>query len=311
MKIDNKHTGAPIQWRRAAARAAVLLPLAQAVWALPLPPGEEEQRCWQRYTRERTQVNLREPTAVDFSNLRDGDTVRSPLLVEFAVRGMGVEPAGMPVTGTGHHHILIDKPLPLNVQSPIPFDDQHRHFGKGQTSTVIDLKPGPHTLRLLFADHEHRPYFVYSKQITVQVAGPRAGATLPKIDPARPEATCPAWYQEERSRPRPADEPLYISNVRAGEALTSPFNLRLGVLALGVCARGHCPEKNGHFSLEVLEAGSRRGVQAHDLVKGTTQINLFVPNGEYVLRLRLLDDRGQNMLPPHELPVKVTGQQAL
>ena len=32
------------------------------------------------------------------------------------------------------------------------------HFGKGQTSTLLELNPGKHTIQLLFADYSHTPH---------------------------------------------------------------------------------------------------------------------------------------------------------
>jgi hypothetical protein len=40
----------------------------------------------------------------------------------------------------------------------IPMDDQHRHFGKGQTETEITLPPGRYRLTMQFADGAHRSY---------------------------------------------------------------------------------------------------------------------------------------------------------
>ena len=37
-------------------------------------------------------------------------------------------------------------------------DDQHRHFGKGQTETEITLPPGRYRLTMQFADGAHRSY---------------------------------------------------------------------------------------------------------------------------------------------------------
>ena len=281
----------------------VLAPLETAL-AAPQPAGELEQRCWQQTARERTRVNLRDPQEVSFSNLRDGYRVASPVLVQFAVRGMGVAPAGAAREGTGHHHLLIDRPLPLRVRDPFPFDDTHRHFGKGQTDALLELPAGRHTLRLLFADHEHRPHFVYSREIAIQVLGPRSQLPRPRIDAARFEATCAAWYEDEVSRPRPADEPLHFTNLRAGEALTSPFNLRLGVEGFGVCALGVVAAKCGHFIVDLLAAG-RAVQQSFDLSNGATQVNLFIGLGDYRLRLRFVDDKGNDLLPAHELPVHV------
>lgn len=276
-----------------------------------LPAGELEQRCWQQFTRERTRVDLREPTEVAFSNLRDGYSVASPFLVEFAVRGMGVAPAGVKLERTGHHHILIDHPLPSSVTAQIPFDNTHRHFGKGQTSTLLDLPAGRHTLRLLFADFEHRPYFVYSREIEVTVRGARSSVPQPRIEAARFEQTCPAWYQDEVSRPRPPDEPLYFANVRNDEALVSPFNLRLGVDGFGVCAKGGQVAKTGHFVVEQLDPASRAVEHTWDLVNGATQLNLVLAVGSQRLRLRFVDDRGADLLPPNELPLRVVAQERL
>jgi hypothetical protein len=283
--------------------------LAVQAAAAPLPEGELERRCWLQYTTERTKVDLREPTAVHFSNLADGYQVDSPFLVEFAVRGMGVVPAGKKFDGAGHHHILVNKKLPLSITEQIPFDAHHKHFGKGQTSTTLDLPPGRHTLRLLFADHEHRPYFVFSREIAVQVRGPRGNGTRPVIDPARFDATCALWHQDEVSRPRPPAEPLYFANVRAGEPLQSPFNLRLGVDGLGVCARGLGVEKTGHFIVELLLPGGSAPVQTFALTNGATQVNVFAPNGSYRMRLKFVDDKGTEVLPAHELPVRVVTQE--
>lgn len=294
---------------RIALLGAVLWVLAGHALALALPQDEMERSCWLRHTAERTRVNLREPTLVDFSNLANGAQVRSPFLVEFAVRGMGVAPAGKQLQGTGHHHILIDEPLPLNVTEKIPFSDKHRHFGKGQTSAVFDLKPGRHTLRLLFADYDHRPYFVYSPEITVTVTGART-AEAPKIDPKNFDATCNAWYQDELTRPRPPGEWVSIVNLRDGETVNSPFNVRFGVDGYGVCAAGATVEKTGHFVLEILSGG--RAVRGNEFANGATQSNLSLPNGSYTLRLRFVDSvKRTDLLPPSDLNIVVNGQERL
>ena len=288
---------------------AALMGPAGAASAAPLPADDNERSCWLSRTQERTRANLKELTAVDFSNLRNGYRVASPFQLDFAVRGMGVVPAGKELKGTGHHHILVDTRMPPSVTEKLPFNDKHRHFGKGQTSSLLDLPPGKHTLRLLFADHEHRPYFVFSPEITVEVLGPRSAVPRSKIDPKNFELSCAAWYQDEVSRPRPPEEPLHFTNLRAGEVLVSPFNVRLGVDGYGVCARGQSAEKTGHFILEVLARADRKPVQSFDLSNGATQANLFIGVGSYLLRLRFVDPaNGADLLRPHELPVSVTQQ---
>ncbi len=87
----------------------------------------------------------------------DGATVSSPVTVVFGLKGMGVAPAGTEKEKTGHHHLIIDAPLPA-LDDPIPADDNHKHFGGGQTETSIELAPGEHTLQLLLADQNHVPH---------------------------------------------------------------------------------------------------------------------------------------------------------
>lgn len=105
-------------------------------------------------------------------NLKDGAKVKSPLLVQFGLTGMGVAPAGVEKPNTGHHHLLIDTSLTAEqMKGAIPADDTHKHFGAGQTETMVALPKGKHTLQLVLADWSHIPHTppVMSKPITVTV----------------------------------------------------------------------------------------------------------------------------------------------
>src|SRR3954471_22892350 len=65
---------------------------------------------------------------VYFITPRDGDTLTSPVIVRFGLKGKGVAPAGVAQANTGHHHLLIDEALPpMNVA--FPSDAHHVHFG--------------------------------------------------------------------------------------------------------------------------------------------------------------------------------------
>ncbi|RDS85752.1 DUF4399 domain-containing protein [Dyella psychrodurans] len=102
---------------------------------------------------------------------QDGATVSQSFTVRFGLKGMGVAPAGVVHENTGHHHLLIDvKELPAAGQ-PIPKDEQHLHFGGGQTETTLKLAPGTHTLQLELGDSNHIPFDppIVSKTITVHV----------------------------------------------------------------------------------------------------------------------------------------------
>ena len=105
-------------------------------------------------------------------NLKDGDTVNSPFLVQFGLSGMGVAPAGVEKPNTGHHHLLIDTTLTAEqMKEPIPSDSNHVHFGGGQTEAMVTLPPGQHTLQLVLADWTHIPHVppVMSQPITITV----------------------------------------------------------------------------------------------------------------------------------------------
>ncbi len=103
----------------------------------------------------------------------DGATVSSPLSVVFGLKGMGVAPAGIEKEKTGHHHLLINTPMleGEDLDFSIPADENHIHFGGGQTETVVELDPGTHTLQLLIGDQNHVPHDppIFSDVVTVTV----------------------------------------------------------------------------------------------------------------------------------------------
>ena len=107
---------------------------------------------------------------VYFIQPKDGASVTSPVQVVMGLSGMGIAPAGVDSPDTGHHHILIDADA-LNPDMPIPADDKHRHFGRGQTETTLELTPGKHTLQLVLGDRNHTPHDppVMSPKITITV----------------------------------------------------------------------------------------------------------------------------------------------
>jgi hypothetical protein len=101
----------------------------------------------------------------------DGAEVRSPFVVRFGLRGMGVAPAAINVANTGHHHLLIDVDTLPPDGLPLPATDNIRHFGAGQTEVELSLPPGRHTLQLVLGDHLHIPHEppVRSPKITIIV----------------------------------------------------------------------------------------------------------------------------------------------
>ncbi len=94
---------------------------------------------------------------VFFKNIKDGQTIANGTVVQFGVSGMKVKPAGKEEERAGHHHLIINGGS-IPTGEVVPNDETHLHFGKGQTETKLNLKPGEYTLTLQFADGAHRSY---------------------------------------------------------------------------------------------------------------------------------------------------------
>jgi hypothetical protein len=143
-----------------------------------------------------------------FVNLKNGDTVTSPFKVVFGLSpNMGVAPSGVEKANVGHHHLLVDKTLTAEeMTQPITVDEQHIHFGKGQTETTVTLPPGKHTLQLVLGDWTHIPFKppVQSEVITVTVKGEAA---------AKPETNAMMMKEEKTEhrhhRPHHEHHPYY------------------------------------------------------------------------------------------------------
>jgi hypothetical protein len=120
---------------------------------------------------ETTRRAAPEGAEVYFQVPADGASVRSPFMVRFGLRGMGIAPAGIDLPNTGHHHLLIDVEEPPPLDMPLPATDTVRHFGLGQTEIELELPPGQHTLQLILGDWLHTPHSppVMSQRITITV----------------------------------------------------------------------------------------------------------------------------------------------
>jgi hypothetical protein len=127
----------------------------------------------------------------------DGAVISTTPTIRFGLTNMGVAPAGVEKANTGHHHLLIDAPLPL-LDQPIPLDFNHLHFGAGQTEAQITLTPGVHTLQLILGDENHMPHdpAVYSKPIKVTVSANAPAETAVAV----PRDTAPSAKPKKRVR---------------------------------------------------------------------------------------------------------------
>jgi hypothetical protein len=94
---------------------------------------------------------------VSFESPKDGAVVSSPVTIKFGVTGMEVRPAGDMTPNTGHHHLLINQ-KPVAAKQVVPADEQHIHYGQGQTEAQLKLAPGKYRLTAQFANGAHQSY---------------------------------------------------------------------------------------------------------------------------------------------------------
>ncbi len=215
-----------------------------------------------------------------FSNLRDGASIETPYLLKFGLTGMGIAPIVKKVEKAGHHHLLINRDLPVEVTKPIPFTDQYIHFGKGAMETVLTLEPGTYNLRLLFADDQHVPNFVHSKQVTVKVTAKNKG-----VDPKGLVKKGVAFLS-------PA----------AGASVSAPFQMQFHASGLNVSHVAVEEEGLGHFRLRLKPEGGAE--QAITFSNGYTEAWLKPPAGKYEALLEFLDNKNRDRVIASSEPLR-------
>ena len=183
-----------------------------------------------------------------------------------------------------------DRIMAVNGQDVGTFDELKR---------IVSKNPSKPVRFTVFRDN---------KQVEVEVTGPRTAEPLP-ITRSNFRESCAAWLADEGVRPRPPGEYVTVLNLRDGEPVPSPFNLRFGVDGFGVCAAGQTAERTGHFVLELRQEG--RATRRHVLDNGATQLNLDLPDGRYGMTLRFVSATGTELLPAYEATLVVAGQNVL
>jgi hypothetical protein len=231
--------------------------------------------------------------AVYFIGLKDGDTLPTKATIHFGLRGMGVAPAGSDRANSGHHHLIVDAPTPA-LNSEIPNDFQHLHFGAGQTETEITLTPGEHTLQLVFGDKNHIPHSppLVSDRIKVKVADQAA-------------APAPQAAASGARRPSPKDAKVYFIYPTDGAYITPNPVIRFGLLNMGVAPAGFDKPNTGHHHLLVdaelppLDQPIPNDFNHLHFGAGQTEAKITLPLGPHKLRLLFGD---ANHIP-HDPPV--------
>lgn len=214
-----------------------------------------------------------------FSNLQDGASIETPFVLRFGLTGMGLAAITRPAAKAGHHHLLVNRELPMDFGKPLPFNDQYIHFGKGQMETVLTFVPGQYTLRLVLADHNHIPNFTYSKPIRITVTKKNDG-----IDP----------------------KTLVVPGVmllapKPGQVLKPPVKLQFHASGLNVSPSEMNEKGTGHFRVRIRSEGGREEVIS--LNNGRTETWIEPPPGNYSARLEFVDNAAPGQLIASAEPV--------
>ena len=232
---------------------------------------------------------------VEFIDLKDGAVIGPKTTVHFGLHGMGVAPAGTKRPNSGHHHLLVDTDLPP-LDKPIPNDENHLHFGGGQTETELSLSPGPHTLQLLLGDADHIPHTppIYSDKIRVTVAE-SAPAPAAAAQPSAPGTR----------HPSPAGARVYIVSPDNGSYVPTTFTVRFGLEKMGVAPAGVDKPNSGHHHLLIdselppLDKPIPNDENHLHFGAGQTEATVTLPRGRHTLQLLL----GDAAHVPHDPPV--------
>ena len=221
-----------------------------------------------------------------FTNLKDDAKIETPFRVTFGLSGgWGLAPISKPIDGkSGHHHLLVNRDLPLDFKTALPFNDQYIHFGKGQMETVLTLEPGTYTLRLLLADDKHLPHFVYSKPLKVTVTRKNKS-----VDPKSL-----------------VNKDISMANIEPNSALKGPFRVQFQASGFNVAHLNQKEKDTGHFRLTLTPEKGGKPAEMN-LVNGQTEVWLSPPSGSYAMKLDLVDniDPGKTLAQTMAVPVRV------
>jgi hypothetical protein len=221
-----------------------------------------------------------------FTNLKDDAKIETPFRATFGLSGgWGLAPISKPIDGkSGHHHLLVNRDLPLDFKTALPFNDQYIHFGKGQMETVLTLEPGTYTLRLLLADDKHLPRFVYSKPLRITVTRRNKD-----IDPKSL-----------------VKKGISLFNIEPDSTLKGPFRVQFHASGFNVAHLNQKEKDTGHFRLTLTPEKGGKPAEMN-LVNGQTEVWLSPPSGNYAMKLDLVDNinPGKTLAETVSVPIRV------
>lgn len=268
------------------AAAALLAALPLCISAQTKPASTPTPSA-QATTLHPWQAPARQGTAdAYFLNLEDGAKIETPYKLAFGLAGgWGLAPISSPAAGkSGHHHLLVNRDLPLDFKKALPFNDQYIHFGKGQMETVLTLEPGVYTLRLLLADDKHIPHFVYSKPVKVTVTRKNKNVDAKSL----------------------VTKGISLPGLVADAKLSSPFKAVFHASGLNVAHLSQAEKDTGHFRLTMMPQAGGKPAEM-DFVNGQTEVWLSPPPGGYSMKLDFVDNAnpGKTLVESITLPVRV------
>jgi hypothetical protein len=236
--------------------------------------------------------------SVYFVDVKSGDTLQPKTVIHFGLRNMGVSAAGTVKQNTGHHHLLIDVDLPP-LDQPIPNDDNHLHYGSGQTEAEINLAPGPHTLQLLVGDKDHIPHTppIMSDKISVNVVEGGSGVQA----------------RSSGQSPSPPNARVYFESPGAGACIARRSVVRFGLVGMGVAPAGIAKANTGHHHLIIdsplppLDQPIPNDENHLHFGAGQTQAEVDLTPGSHKLQLLLADESHIPHQPAiYSQPIQVT-----
>ena len=219
-----------------------------------------------------------------FTNLKEGDVVQSPFVVKFGLAMRGLVPAGTTAGNAGHHHLLVNRPLPLDFKKPLPFTEQYVHFGKGQMEAVLNLKPGTYDRSLLLADQGHIPFFVFSKPVRITVDKQVASRSVQEVQ---------------------GGKRVEILSPRDGSTVRDSFRVLFHASGFNVSNAAPKLAGTGHFQLTLERKGAKPEVVSFR--GGHTETWLQPPPGDYRFTLQLVDNTTGAVMAASE-PVRVRSE---
>ncbi len=247
---------------------------APAALAVKLDPEKSPRYPWQALPPRAT-------ADAYFTNLKDGDKIETPFRATFGLSGgWGLAPIAKPMNGrNGHHHLLVNRELPLDFKQALPFDERYIHFGKGQMETVLNFPPGTYNLRLLLADDQHLPHYVYSKPLHITVTRKR--------DDVDPKTL--------------VQKGVALLNLTDGQRVKPPFRVQFHASGLNIGNSVQKEAGTGHFRLTVTP---QTGKPVEMLFpNGETETWLAPPAGAYILKLDLVDNVNPSALLSEAQPL--------